>query len=166
MLEHLAKRPLAGADDQEVELVGNAAEVFVRDLTVFDVPATLQEILHKSRMIDPVIDGATRLHQVAIKIQGLRTTDGVVMPLVAELIGRPVVAAKRIFPLDRDMMMRDGIQQTHRAIFLGPTVGIDRRFDTLGEQVKTEVKPGGSRANDSDSLRHVSSVGAAVLSFP
>jgi len=44
-----------------------------------------------------------------------------------------------IFPIDRDVVMRDCVEQAHRPMLLRTAIRVDRHLDAFGEQIKAEV---------------------------
>src|ERR1700716_3455501 len=67
----------------------------------------------------------------------------------------PVIDAEIVFARDRDMVMRDGVEETNAAIVVRRAVGDQCGVDTVLLEIEREMQTGDSRADDSNVPSHV-----------
>ena len=105
------------------------------------LPPRLHEVLHQGRKIDPIVDGAARLREVAAKAQRLRKIEDVVVVVIMILRIGPVIDAEIVLARDRHMVMRDGVEQPDSGN-LGRPVGDDSGVHAMLLQVEREMQSG------------------------
>ena len=164
--EELAKRPLAGRHHQKIETCDERTDIALFDAAVFDLAAAPREIIHQRRKIYPVVDGAARPREIAAKTERLRKIEDMIVVVVMVLRIGPVIDAEIIFPRDRHVVMRHGVEEPAVPVILRRAIGDDGRVHPVLLQVERQMQTCDSRADDADVACHVRPPRCLILAKP